>query len=65
MADDATDKDLDVAALATAAGLALSPERQALLAPILSGLMADFAVLDTVDLGETPPAFGFDPRAKP
>jgi hypothetical protein len=52
----------DLAALAEAAGLVLPADRRALVAPALSGVLAQLDLLDRVDLGETPPTNAFDAR---
>ena len=55
-------KPSDLAALCTAARLELTPERQAVVAPALDGILNLLDALDAVDLGETPPTNSFDPR---
>lgn len=47
---------------ARAARLPLTPERLAMVGATLEGIYALIDLLDTVALGETPPATAFDPR---
>ena len=54
--------DGDLPALAKAARLDLSAERQEVVAPALDGILQLFDALDAVDLGETPPTNSFDAR---
>ncbi len=54
--------DDELTALAKAARLDLSTERQAAIAPALNAILQLFDALDSVDLGETPPTNSFDPR---
>ncbi len=64
MADDSP-KPLTPDSAIAAAGIArldLVPERAAVVAPALDGMLAAFDLLDAVDIGETPPTNSFDPR---
>lgn len=47
-------------ALAQASGLPLSDERLRALAPMANTLLTRFGELGTIDLGDTPVAFGLD-----
>lgn len=47
-------------ALAQASGLPLSDERLRALAPMAQTLLTRFGELGTIDLGDTPVAFGLD-----
>lgn len=56
--------DSTLATLSEMVGLELSAERRTALAPALDEVLQQLDVLDTVDVGETPPAHVFDPRWK-
>lgn len=51
-----------VLAAAGIARIGLTPERAAIVAPALDGMLMAFDALDAVDIGETPPTNSFDPR---
>lgn len=55
-------EDAELVMLAGLVKLDISPERRAALGPALDGVLAQFDVLDEVDVGETPPTNSFDPR---
>ncbi|MEL7462872.1 MAG: hypothetical protein AAFN79_02325 [Pseudomonadota bacterium] len=52
----------EILVLAKAARLTLRSSRAELLTPALNDVMANFDMLDEVDLAETPPTNAFDPR---
>lgn len=52
----------DIAPLTKVARLELAPDRPAVDAAALDGILQLFDALDAVDLGETPPTNSFDAR---
>ena len=56
--------DSTLQALAGIAALDLSPDRRAVVAPALEGMLAQFDTMLALDVGETPPAHSFDARWK-
>ena len=54
--------DARLSTLGESVGLDLSPERRAVLAPALEGLLQQFDVLYEVDVDETAPLHSFDAR---
>jgi Asp-tRNA(Asn)/Glu-tRNA(Gln) amidotransferase C subunit len=54
--------DARLSTLSESVGLDLSPERRAVLAPALEGLLQQFDVLYEVDVDETAPLHSFDAR---
>lgn len=51
-----------ISPLSRFARLDLSEDRAAAIAPVVDGVMALIDTLDSIDVGETPPATAFDAR---